>query len=76
MTMEPELDAWVLTSDGRPLGRVKRTSAGVFLLDVPGAPDYWLSEDQVDSLGEETVRVVRMKFEADDLQQHRIKYGE
>ncbi|MCK9485510.1 MAG: hypothetical protein M0R73_02245 [Dehalococcoidia bacterium] len=76
MAIQPEIDNWVLTSDGRPVGRIKRITDGAFLLDVPGEPDYWLRTDEVASIGDETVRAVRMQFDADALDEHRIKYGE
>lgn len=74
--MEPEIDSWVLTADGRPIGRIKRVEVGAFLLDVAGEPDFWLSRDHVGVIGEESVRTVRMQFDASDLEQHRINYGE
>lgn len=74
--MEPQIDSWVVTADGRPIGRIKRVDDAAFLLDVPGGLDYWLSRDDIGEVGEAVVRTVRMSFDAAELEDHLIKYGE
>jgi hypothetical protein len=52
---EITIGAWVFTSDGRELGRVKKTETGAFQVDAPLAFDYWLDRTLVKGATEERV---------------------
>ena len=41
------IGAFVVTSDGRELGRIKRVQSHAFLVDAPLQFDYWLETDRV-----------------------------
>jgi len=64
----PELavDTSVWTADGQQFGYVKEVRTGYFKVDVPMAPDYWLSTSHIDTSNTERVTLVLAKDELDD----------
>ncbi len=64
MQLDQVIGAFVFTSDGRELGRVKKCEAAAFLVDAPLAFDYWLASALVVSADADRVT---LRISASDL---------
>ena len=55
MTAELTIGSFVVSSNGREIGRVKKVVESAFLVDAPLALDYWLERTLVREANEERV---------------------
>jgi len=62
--MDLPIGGFVFDSTGEEFANVKELSGGYFRLDVPMAPDYWLSRSYVASANEKDVHLSITKDEA------------
>ena len=53
--------ARVMSSDSKQLGLVKEVRGDQFRVDVRWAPDYWIGNESVDDVSEDTVQLLVTK---------------